>query len=966
MVLHNLLLAIYSGLTCAALVRALHVSAISPFLKHGLAATTDSLCKMHGPRGYGDAVTFNPSTLQWASRNLQIHLQSNGLTPDSSDVGRIWNEGLAFWGWLFYLSKFYEVVDTIIILLKGKRSSTLQTFHHAGAMLSVWAGIRFMSPPIWMFVLVNSGLHTIMVRHIISVRGAVGDRLTLSYQYTYYGLSALGVQIPGRLKRTLTIMQILQLVVGSTYAACHLFVSYTVPIPAFAQAFTQASAISSSGISAASAAASKGMRDPEFVSSTTVIAYPWVKKLALYAAGAPNVAEKLFVERKSPARPQPAESASTPQLVTSHRSTFEYVQCLDTDGQVFAIWLNILYLAPLIGLFVRFFSQSYGRRRSVSTGRSQRASRRLSDAAARAAFKTSNAVDHVGAIVEENAVGELGEKAHRETTAPQAKAGQKESPEDGIPPPTRSGLTGVLVDQSTPSDSQRPSDSLDKVKQQDISPNNLDTPANQSSAEGEGSLPNKRSEWSALEKHGADGARNAHESDYEDTPNKQATETRTTSADEGSPRDPPPSDSQAASIRDQKNDQNGLMPEHGQLEESKERLSGEQDLDSDSEEAEADEIEESRESPGEIEQDSPSSGDTDPATERNIQALDGGYDLNDLNKKQGPSVGQLDSKSPLREDGARSEESIKTQSYKDPKVNDGGADEGQKELLQPNVYGEEASDDDDDKENIPPQSPTEDEQDGLANGVESGSTSCSEEALHERRTTSMSDDEQQKEQSDAEDQALQTADIKDEPSSDGVSEDPEEDQAGTVEEDYASSDSAKLDSVERDTAQADSPQPNEQSVSQDLASQSSARLSDSEADAVEADVHESDEQTGFGDDASQGSTQVEKAEEDTVAADAHQSDEQDPSCGETVPTLDQTGRKSGVNGLEPVKDLEEEDETDDHDEEEKEQDEEVSGDEEDHKAGKDENPYNVLNTHGEGEDSRDDLDASSVLGRPNA
>ncbi len=51
------------------------------------------------------------------------------------DTGRIWNEGLAFYGWIFYLSKFYEVLDTFIILAKGKLSSTLQTYHHAGAMM---------------------------------------------------------------------------------------------------------------------------------------------------------------------------------------------------------------------------------------------------------------------------------------------------------------------------------------------------------------------------------------------------------------------------------------------------------------------------------------------------------------------------------------------------------------------------------------------------------------------------------------------------------------------------------------------------------------------------------------------------------------------------------------------------------------------------------------------------------------
>jgi len=117
---------------------------------------------MHGPRGLGDAATWNTNQSRWEVKNRLIHLDANGQ-PDPSDVGRVWNEGLAFWGWIFYLSKFYEVLDTAIIIAKGKRSSTLQTYHHAGAMLCMWAGIRYMSPPIWMFALVNSGIHALMV-----------------------------------------------------------------------------------------------------------------------------------------------------------------------------------------------------------------------------------------------------------------------------------------------------------------------------------------------------------------------------------------------------------------------------------------------------------------------------------------------------------------------------------------------------------------------------------------------------------------------------------------------------------------------------------------------------------------------------------------------------------------------------------------------------------------------------------
>jgi hypothetical protein len=160
---HNVFLALYSAWTFIGMINTLQLSVTDPRTDYGLAGTVDSVCKIHGPRGLGDAATFNATSGLWGFTNRVMHLAADGLSPDSTDVGRIWNEGLAFYGWLFYVSKFYEVVDTFIILAKGKKSSFLQTYHHAGAMMGMWAGIRYMAPPIWMFVLVNSALHSIMV-----------------------------------------------------------------------------------------------------------------------------------------------------------------------------------------------------------------------------------------------------------------------------------------------------------------------------------------------------------------------------------------------------------------------------------------------------------------------------------------------------------------------------------------------------------------------------------------------------------------------------------------------------------------------------------------------------------------------------------------------------------------------------------------------------------------------------------
>lgn len=110
----------------------------------GVSGVVESLCKIRPETRFGTSLT---------------QLPDNAL---ERPIG-MWGEGLAFYGWLFYLSKFYEVIDTAIIIAKGKKSSLLQTYHHSGAMICMWAGIRFMSPPIWLFCVFNSLIHTLMV-----------------------------------------------------------------------------------------------------------------------------------------------------------------------------------------------------------------------------------------------------------------------------------------------------------------------------------------------------------------------------------------------------------------------------------------------------------------------------------------------------------------------------------------------------------------------------------------------------------------------------------------------------------------------------------------------------------------------------------------------------------------------------------------------------------------------------------
>ena len=160
-IVHNILLAVYSAWTFWGMGSGMGRGVRNPFGPDGFAGTADSLCRLHGAPGLGNSVYYNEATGAWDSV-VQDAAIENGL-PSFTQGGRLWNEGLNYYGWIFYLSKFYEVLDTFIILAKGKPSSTLQTYHHAGAMICMWAGMRYMAVPIWVFVVYNSFIHTIMV-----------------------------------------------------------------------------------------------------------------------------------------------------------------------------------------------------------------------------------------------------------------------------------------------------------------------------------------------------------------------------------------------------------------------------------------------------------------------------------------------------------------------------------------------------------------------------------------------------------------------------------------------------------------------------------------------------------------------------------------------------------------------------------------------------------------------------------
>lgn len=187
-IIHNIFLCIYSIWTFIGMTSTIHK--ISHILVPKLFKNLKSYDNFTGFELFWQGICNN----NYLEKNLWINYNDLNL------------KGLTFYSYLFYLSKYYEILDTIIILLKGKPSSLLQSYHHSGAILCMWSGTRFMSSPIWIFVVFNSFIHSLM--------------------YGYFTLSCFKIKVPKWFKQSLTTLQILQFIIGGSLAVIHLFIQY--------------------------------------------------------------------------------------------------------------------------------------------------------------------------------------------------------------------------------------------------------------------------------------------------------------------------------------------------------------------------------------------------------------------------------------------------------------------------------------------------------------------------------------------------------------------------------------------------------------------------------------------------------------------------------------------------------------------------------------------------------------------
>jgi len=94
----------------------------------------------------------------------------------------------------FYLSKYYEFIDTFLVSMSGKTPIFLQKYHHVGAVICWHLCYYNKSDFVWMPSLLNSMVHTIM--------------------YSYYLLTSIKIQQVRIIKPYITSLQLVQFAVN--------------------------------------------------------------------------------------------------------------------------------------------------------------------------------------------------------------------------------------------------------------------------------------------------------------------------------------------------------------------------------------------------------------------------------------------------------------------------------------------------------------------------------------------------------------------------------------------------------------------------------------------------------------------------------------------------------------------------------------------------------------------------------
>lgn len=112
-----------------------------------------------------------------------------------------------FWSYVYYLSKFYELLDTVILIFKKRPLSFLHVFHHATVIFMCFFWLQDTQSLQIIALLTNTAVHVIM--------------------YTYYFLCSINCPPPW--KKVVTNVQIVQFVFSFICGVATLWLHFSGP-----------------------------------------------------------------------------------------------------------------------------------------------------------------------------------------------------------------------------------------------------------------------------------------------------------------------------------------------------------------------------------------------------------------------------------------------------------------------------------------------------------------------------------------------------------------------------------------------------------------------------------------------------------------------------------------------------------------------------------------------------------------
>lgn len=143
-------------------------------------------------------ILFTISLFHNGALTLFSYYTFNGLLLNMYNKGLVFQHQYYFhdpefnnYIFYFYLSKYYEYIDTLLLYAQGKTPIFLQKFHHIGAVICWHLAYVYKLDSVGFITVANSFIHTIM--------------------YSYYFISLFRIKWVRNYKAYVTSLQLLQL-----------------------------------------------------------------------------------------------------------------------------------------------------------------------------------------------------------------------------------------------------------------------------------------------------------------------------------------------------------------------------------------------------------------------------------------------------------------------------------------------------------------------------------------------------------------------------------------------------------------------------------------------------------------------------------------------------------------------------------------------------------------------------------